>query len=112
MNKIVELKGTEKQVKWANDIKVELLERVNTYKEMFSKSKDKKSYLRAFKNEILVNGEETIKIPEAIERLNKMIDTVIINIKNERSAKKIIDVKMSLKLYDSNTVDSIMRKFI
>lgn len=52
-NKVVELIGSEKQIKWAKDIKKELIKEVEEYKERFNDAENFRiNYLNRYKKEI------------------------------------------------------------
>ena len=75
VNKMVELKGTEKQIKWANDIRAKFL-----------------AYVEIFEEDIKDRNDENIK--ETQDAINK--------IKNIDSAKFYIDNMKSLTGYNAD----------
>lgn len=112
--KMVELKGSEKQIKWAKDIKPELIKNVKEYKEDFNSADIFKiNYLNTFKKEIFKRASGSkISKEEAIKILNSILDEAISNIENETSAKKLIEVKTSFRLADATIDKYLIKEFI
>lgn len=109
---MVKLEGTEKQVKWAEDIKRELIEMVNERYTTLENKDMVRAVARNYKEEIkeFLNVEKLTR-DIAIPAYNKMLDIVKANIENETSAKKLIDVKQSLKLADANFKEYVFNVF-
>lgn len=113
--KKVELIGSEKQVAWAKKIKDELLAQVEDYKKHFNKdTTQKRNFFIIWKEEIKgkIGGKSKVNRMEAMEIVNNLLDTAIKNIKEETSAKRLIEVKKSLGLWDSNLEDYVIREFL
>lgn len=111
-NTMVELKGSEKQVKWAEDIKKELLNMVTDYKKSFNKSLNQRKIIQEYLEEIKQTKEGKITVGEAREILNNLLDTLYSKIELETSAKKLIDVKTSLKFADASFKEYIFKEFM
>jgi hypothetical protein len=110
---MVELKGTEKQVKWANDIRKDLVRQVQELKQEINKGNvGKNTVLTHYKEELRAINPKLSSFNEALEILIGIMDKCISNIENEESAKKFIDVHQSLKLYDANFHEYVVKKFI
>lgn len=90
---MVELKGTEKQIAWAEKIRATILEHIDFYKSNFNSAGAlKKNYFFDFKEEIIsFMGKKKINTTEATEALNKIIDTACENLKQETSSKFFIE---------------------
>ncbi|APH15069.1 hypothetical protein NPD5_3826 [Clostridium sporogenes] len=113
-NKVVELIGSEKQIKWAKDIKKELIKEVEEYKERFNNAGNFQiNYLNRYKKEIFKRAtSKKITMDEAIKILNSIIDEVKTNIENETSAKRLIEVKKSFAMADATTDRYLIKEFI
>ncbi|MHB7981125.1 hypothetical protein CF067_16480 [Clostridium sporogenes] len=113
-NKVVELIGSEKQIKWAKDIKKELIKEVEEYKERFNDAENFRiNYLNRYKKEIFKRAtSKKITMDEAIKILNSIIDEVKTNIENETSAKRLIEVKKSFAMADATTDRYLIKEFM
>ena len=88
-NKMVELKGTEKQVKYANDIKLKLVKTINNAMQELEK----------FQTENLeINGKRSKKRDRLISEMKNELD-MIINIEN---SKEIIESYINIFDLDIN----------
>ncbi len=97
-NTMVELKGSEKQVTWAEDIRKDLLERMEEYKgNVISKKVSKETMVRDFKEVVLKSNSALKCVREYREELVKLIDIGIGNLKQETSAKRFIDIHQGSK---------------
>ena len=70
------LNGSEKQVKWANDLRNKFIEKIGEIKEQSKQDKD----LKALKNYFYVKGfkeEERVSIELIDETLNNILETKI-----------------------------------
>lgn len=95
---MVELKGTEKQIKWAEDIRKDLLERMEEYKgDVISKKVSKATMVRDFKEVVLKSNLALKCVREYREELVKLIENGIEKLKQETSAKRFIDINQSGK---------------
>lgn len=110
---MIELKGTEKQIVWAKQIKEELIKNVKEYKKSFNNATwNKRNYLIKFKEEIKEGETGKINEARATEKLNQILDNVIKNIEAETSAAKLIDIKTSFRLADASIEKYLIKKFI
>ena len=95
VNKMVELKGTEKQVKYANDIKSKLVKTINNAMQELEK----------FQTEnIEINGKRSKKRDRLISEMKNELD-IIINIENSKeiieSYKNIFNLDINIFLNNS-----------
>ncbi|MCY6957843.1 hypothetical protein [Clostridium brassicae] len=105
--KMVELKGTEKQIKWAEKIRETMIKHIDFYKSNFNSAGAlKKNYFFDFKEEIMsFMGKEKINTTEATESLNNIIDTAWDNLTKETSSKFFIE-------HREETTVELIKKFL
>ena len=91
-NKMIELKGTEKQVKYANDIKSKLVKTINNAMQELEKFQAEN---------IEINGKRSKKRDRLISEMKNELD-IIINIENSKeiieSYKNIFDLDINIFL--------------
>ena len=106
--KMVELKGSEKQVKWAEDIRNQYLKNVDGIIEGVENKL--RSYVRPvveeFKEEIYSKMKEETKA-ERRRVILEILKEIKEKIENEESAKKFIDVYTSFKYVPAYEITAI-----
>ena len=94
--------GSEKQVKWAEDIKKNLIMNANLIKRSTESeviSHQLQIYFRTYKDEIIKRaGTSEMSGKEGAEILDGIMTDVITAIENEQSAKRIIEIGKEFKM--------------
>ena len=100
--KVEKMIGSEKQVKWAEDIKKNLIMNANLIKRSTESeviSHQLQIYFRTYKDEIIKRaGTSEMSGKEGAEILDGIMTDVITAIENEQSAKRIIEIGKEFKM--------------
>ena len=104
-----EMNGTEKQIEYANIIKERLIDQLRFSKASLN-SLNRKNFLLGFKEPLMKDYGKNITIKEAEKAVTIYIDTAIKNIREEKSAKKLIDI-YNAPMYTEKTIYEAIVKF-